>query len=96
MEFNAPVSRVRTAVIDASGGATLLAGEAVASCKENSRHTLTVANKGDATVYIGGSDVTADNGIPLAAGEKMTIPVMTTNYDQVYACGGSVVIAEWF
>lgn len=96
MEFNSAVSRVRTCVIDAAGGATLLAGVEVASRKENSRHTLTIANAGSGTVYIGGSDVTADNGIPLAAGEKITIPVMTTNHDQVYATGGSVVIAEWF
>lgn len=96
MEFNAPVSRVLTSVIDASGGAKLAASDAVTSRQQNSRHTLTIANTGDATVYIGGSDVSADNGIPLAAGEKITIPVMTTNGDQVYVNGGSVTIAEWF
>ena len=96
MEFNAPVSRVTTCVVDASGGATLLASEEVKARQMNSRHTLTVANTGDATVYIGGKDVTAEDGLPLAAGEKITIPVMTTNADQIYAIGGSVTIAEWF
>jgi hypothetical protein len=96
MEFNAPVSRVVTSVVDASGGAKVAASDAVNSRQQNSRHTLTIANTGNSTVYFGGSDVSAENGIPLAAGEKITIPVMTTNADQIYVTGGSVTIAEWF
>ena len=96
MEFNRPVSRVLVSKVSASGSAAIAASEAVISRQECARHTLTIVNSGSGTVYIGDKDVSSDNGIPLANGEKITIPVVTTTYDQVYVVGGDVTIAEWF
>lgn len=37
------------------------------------RVPLVVANVGAATIYVGGSDVTTSNGVPIAAGASLTV-----------------------
>lgn len=48
------------------------------------------------TVYLGGEDVSASNGIPLASGSNRLIPVNNGGAAQIYLAGsGSVILAEY-
>lgn len=62
------------------------------------RHTVEIANTGTADVYIGGSDVTTNTGIPIKAGTSKIIPVSHySSIDNLYIVGsGKVVIGEYF
>ena len=92
--FNRPVSMVKTTKLTATN-ATLAASPAVVARQLGGRHTISLAASGS-TVYVGGSDVTKDNGLPLEAGQVLTIPVSTDRVDQIYVIGGTVILTEWF
>lgn len=92
--FNHPVNRVKTTVLKAST-AVVAASEAVISKLDGGRHTITIAPK-SGTIYVGGADVSSANGLPIAAGASLTIPVSRDRVDQVYVVGGDVILTEWF
>ncbi len=92
--FNRPVSMVKTTKLTATN-ATLAASPEVMGKQYSGRHTISLAASGS-TVYIGGADVTKDNGLPLAAGQIMTIPVSSDRTDQIYVVGGTVILTEYF
>lgn len=92
--FNRPVSRVKTSVLDATS-AVAAASDSVLARQENGRHTVSITAKGG-TVYIGGADVSAENGMPVEDGATVTIPVESTTTDNLYVVGGSVILTEYF
>lgn len=55
------------------------------------RRALVVHNNGSSTIYIGTSNVTASNGMPLLAGEKIAFDVVGTPNVTVYAISSSSV-----
>ncbi len=48
---------------------------------------VSIYNNGSDVVYLGGSNVDSTNGMPLKAGERLTIYV--TDYARLYAVAGS-------
>jgi hypothetical protein len=92
--FNRPVSMVKTTKLNATNATKAVSPEVMAK-QLNGRHTISLAASGS-TVYVGGADVTKDNGMPLAAGQVLTIPVASDRTDQVYVIGGTVILTEWF
>jgi hypothetical protein len=48
-----------------------------------SGQTIAITNEGDGTAYLGGPDVTEENGWPLAEGEKIALDL--TRSDELYA-----------
>ena len=61
---------------------------------KSGRHAVEIINNGEATVYIGGKLVTADDGLPVAAGTSKFIPVFPQT--KLYVTGGSVTLVEYF
>lgn len=53
------------------------------------RRALVIHNNGSVAAYIGGSDVTAANGLPLAAAEKIAIDIQGNSNVAIYAITGS-------
>jgi len=49
------------------------------------RRALVVHNAGDVDVFLGGSNVTVSNGLPLAAGEKIAFDIQGNPNVEVYA-----------
>jgi len=89
--FKKYVSFCKTTVLD---GAGVAASPAVLSHLMLGRHAVTIT-AGSSAVYIGDENVTGTNGIKLAAGESMTIPVDSQRADQVYVTG-ACILTEWF
>lgn len=92
--FNRPVSMVKSTKLTASA-ATLAASPEVLAKQMTGRHTISLAAS-SGTVYVGGPNVTSADGLPLPAGQILTIPVSSDRVDQVYVVGGSVILTEWF
>ena len=93
--FLKPVKDILACTVDGTSAATLLASVDVASGLRSGRHAVEVINSGDAPVYVGGSDeVTAQNGMPVAAGESKLLPVYPNT--KLYVTGGSVTLVEYF
>lgn len=92
--FHYPVTYIKTTTLSASK-AVVAASEAVKSKQINGRHAITIAPK-SGTIYIGGPEVSSTNGLPIATGTTMTIPVSKDRSDQVYVVGGDVILTEWF
>ncbi len=92
--FLKPVKDVLTCTVNGASSATLLASVDVASGLRSGRHAIEVINGGDAPVYVGGSNVTALNGMPVAAGESKLLPVYSNT--KLYVNGGSVTLVEYF
>lgn len=97
MNINENVSGVMTTVINANSARKQLASKEVIA-RQRSRNAITIAvqSVADSACYIGGENVTTTNGLPLAVGDKITISLDRSRSDQIYAVGGTVVIAEWF
>jgi hypothetical protein len=55
------------------------------------RRALVVHNNSASTVFIGGSSVTVSDGLPLAAGEKISFDIQNNPNVVVYAVAGSSV-----
>lgn len=81
------VTRTVTKKVDASSAVPAIADE---TC--NGRHTVWIYALDD--VYIGGKDVTSDNGVKVSAGSHAIFPV--NNRNAIYVVGGSCVIADFF
>lgn len=81
------VTRTVTKKVDASS-----AIPAVADDTQSGRHTVWIYALDD--VYVGGVDVSAENGIKIPAGNNAVFPV--NNRKALYVVGGSCVIADFF
>lgn len=92
--FNRPVSMVKTTKLTATN-TTLAASPEVMSKQLSGRHTISITASGS-TVYVGGANVSKDNGMPVASNATVTIPVASDRADQVYVVGGTVILTEWF
>ena len=88
--FVQPFSSIKTKAADATAKATIAATDTTIGGK--SRSAVEVYAVSD--LFVGGSDVTADNGIPLKTGESKVFPVF--NYDSVYIIGGKAIIADYY
>lgn len=55
------------------------------------RRALVVHNNGASTIYLGGSTVTTNSGLPLSAGEKIAFDIQNNPNVVVYAVAGSTV-----
>lgn len=55
---------------------------------ESARQALAVYNAGSVTIYLGGSDVTSANGIPVTAGQHYAVAGLT-QADALYAIAAS-------
>lgn len=93
------VGSVTTTVLALPAGiATIAASDTFKSRQRTGRHTVEIVNNGDAPVYLGGSDVTAANGVPIEKGTSRIIPVNGAAADSLYlfsAADASVIIAEY-
>ena len=87
---------VRTEKLTLGGSAVPAASEYTKTHQFSGRIALEVNNvEGGGTVYVGGADVTEENGVPVKAGEYRVFPVQPTG--TVYVTGsGEVRIAEYF
>lgn len=92
--WNRPVTHAKNTVLNATTAVVAASPEVLAK-QYSGRHTVTITAKGS-TVYVGGKDVTKDNGMPIASGESFTIPVASDRCDNIYVVGGSVILTEWF
>lgn len=89
--FNRPVVATITTKLSGSG---IAVSPVVKSRKRTGRHTIAITAVGG-TAYIGGADVSADNGQPIAENTTYTIPVDTTRTDNVYY-SGDIILTEFF
>lgn len=89
-------STVKPAVADesVSGRRHAVGIYAVASATESSDTTTETADTPTGGVYVGGSNVTADTGILIPAGEYRVFPV--NNSHALYVVGGKCVVADFF
>lgn len=94
MSFKEPIRYTTSVVLNATT-AVPAASEAVLSRKLKARTAVGISALGS-TVYIGGADVTTASGMPIAAGEKIIIPVVSDRQDNVYVVGGQCIITEFF
>jgi hypothetical protein len=62
-----------------------VAKQKLLDCKSSCKVTIKAASKNKDAVYIGGSDVSVDNGFPIYPGE--TFPVPCVDYDTLYFLG---------
>lgn len=93
MLFNRPVTEMLTTAINAEN-AQPAASNGVLGRLRVGRHTITITAKANG-VSIGGPDLTATNGRPVANGESVTIPVDSDEVAPVYVIG-SVALTEYF
>lgn len=91
-----PVSKVKSTKISATSTRKVAASADVLSKLVLGRHAITIINNGENVIYVGGSDVTTTNGMPLAVGETATIPVDSDAVDAIYVVGGAAYILEYF
>lgn len=89
MDIRQPVQKILASTINGST-ATLLASGRLST----GRHTIEIVNDGTETVYIGGSDVTESNGMPIKGGTSRVLPVYSNT--ELYVTGGSVTLIEYF
>lgn len=75
---------ISTQAISVGGTATALPNSAL----EN-RRALVIHNDGPGILYIGGSNVTTANGIPLASSEKIAFDIGGTPNVKIYAVSAS-------
>lgn len=94
VEISTPVNDVLVTKIAATGGAKPLGSQDVISGKRRGRHTITVTAI-DAPAYIGGKNVTAALGVPVAAGETATLKITSSAADRLYVLG-TVMLGEYF
>ena len=94
MSFKEPIRYTTSVALDASS-AVPAASEAVTSRKHRARASVGITAL-DSTIYIGGPDVSSSNGMPLKAGDKIIIPVVSDRDDNVYVVGGQCIITEFF
>lgn len=91
-----PISQAFNSTLSVSDTPVLLASKQVLSNLYSGRHTVEVFNNGASQVFIGGSDVTVDNGIPLGAGAVRAFPVDDKHALYVVAeQDTTVVLAEY-
>lgn len=88
-----PVSFVISTALTAET-ATLAASNGVINESRAGRHGITITATA-ANTYIGGSDVTSENGTPLANGTSITLPMEPGNDGQIYFIG-SIKLLEYF
>lgn len=93
------VGQIRTTKLSLTTTAQILASDAVVSRQLVGRHTVEVSNTGAGIIYIGSSDVTSDNGLPIAAGASKIIPVNEDSTKNIYivaAAAQNIILAEYF
>jgi hypothetical protein len=86
--FLQSITKTVTKALDASTAIPAVADESVSG----RRHAVGIYATAD--VYVGGSDVTADTGIKIPAGESKVFPV--NNSRALYVVGGTCVVADFF
>ena len=77
----------------------LLASDAVLDGTSRGRCAIELINTSSAPVYVGSDDVSAERGLPIAAGEKRFFPVTLGSKSALYIAADSdsaVTIAEYF
>lgn len=89
------ISSIKTSKLEATT-ATPLASKEVLQGLRSGRVGVVVANNGESDVFIGDENVSADNGLPIKAGEKMELSVSDSAKDNIYIVGGTVTIAEYY
>lgn len=89
-----PVSDVKTTVLDASA-VTLAASPEVIARQRTGRHSIGIT-AGESVIYLGGKNVTAENGMAIPAGTTITMPVSNTSMESLYVVGGNCVLTEFF
>lgn len=94
MSFKEPIRYTTSVALDASS-AVPAASDAVLSRKLKARASVGITAVGS-TIYIGGPDVNSSNGMPIAAGDSIVIPVVSDRADNVYVVGGQCIITEFF
>lgn len=95
------IASIQSSSLTVSSTAKPLASDKVLARQLGSRCGVTVINNTSGKIYVGGKDVSAANGIPVAVGETLTIPVnssSTSNKNNgIFVIGsGSVGLAEYF
>jgi hypothetical protein len=75
----------------------ILASVACIERSRTGRIAVVVSNTGSGTVYVGGSTVTTDNGLPIKAGEHLVFSCNENSAKNIYIVGaGTVILAECF
>jgi len=77
---------LRSSAVTVGGSATPLPADPL-----EFRRALVVHNSSASTVYLGGSEVTVNDGLPLAAGEKIAFDIQNNPNVVVYAVAASSV-----
>lgn len=94
------IGSINTSVLALTANkAEKIASVDVVSKKRTGRVAIEIANTSSDKVYIGGSGVTKDNGLPIIAGGSKIIPVNLSALDNLHivsASAASVIIAEYY
>lgn len=93
------VGQLHTTKLSLTTTAQLLASDKVISRQLLGRHAVEINNTGAGIVYIGGSTVTSDTGLPIAAGASKIIPVNDDSSKNLYIVAGAaqdIILAEYF
>lgn len=93
MLFNRPVNYIVSTAMTAETKAVLASGGVIDGTRRG-RHTITVSATAD--TYIGGEDLTSDNGLKVAAGETFTMPVDPNMSLDNLNYIGTCVLVEYF
>ena len=67
--------------------------------KRTGRIAIEIANTSNAKIYIGGSDLTVNNGLPLASGERKIIPINYLAVNGLFVTASadtSIILAEYY
>lgn len=94
-----PFTRLTATTLDVSTTPRPAASQSVIDGLSRGRCGIEVVNTSSATVYIGASDVSAQTGLPIEAGEKRYFPVTLGARQALYIAAdaaASVVLAEYF
>lgn len=91
MDFIRAFGRVRTETVAPSG--SVPAATTYTLSNESSRVAVEIQAKGG-TAYVGGPDVTSENGIAIKDGESRVFPVNRAY--GLYVTGATVTIADYY
>lgn len=94
-----PFTRLVVTTLDVSAEPRPLASPAVIDGLARGRNGIEIVNTSSAPVYLGADDVSAENGLPLAAGESRYFPVTRSSAKSLYIASeddAAVTLAEYF